>query len=230
MNKILAIIILMLLAGCGENIKARKHNLRFIEPGTIAYRYEAMGITIDETKLAIEGFQERKTEITGCFGEDGYQQIELEIQKKLKFLEGERPYYITKLFMGSAPVWSPPKHYNSQKIDSIIEALGHCLAQKSKATIPSAGTAKAGTPDNGSTATTLGAENQVRVPDLTSSCPENPEKVLEALGLKSNREDIHGPIDSDAASIGCPYRQKPAAGTLVNKGATVSYRSWWEAS
>ena len=54
--------------------------------------------------------------------------------------------------------------------------------------------------------------------------------LLRAAGLRPKATDVHGPVDADAASIGCAYRQSPKAGTRVPRGSTVRYRSWFEAS
>lgn len=71
--------------------------------------------------------------------------------------------------------------------------------------------------------------NDVVVPDITLDCSIDTDKLLKKLGLVPKRKAIHGPIDKDAAEIGCPYRQNPKAGTIVKKGSKVTYRGWWEA-
>ncbi|MGB5598880.1 MAG: SH3 domain-containing protein, partial [Thiothrix litoralis] len=65
----------------------------------------------------------------------------------------------------------------------------------------------------------------VAVPDLTSDCVMEAETLLKSLGLRAKEISVHGPIDDDAAGIACPYRQSPKAGTMVNKGTTVTFRS-----
>ena len=59
-------------------------------------------------------------------------------------------------------------------------------------------------------------------------CVLDYEKALKEAGLVPKQELIHGPVDSDAGNIGCPYRIDPAPGTSVKRGSTVTYRSWWE--
>jgi hypothetical protein len=71
-------------------------------------------------------------------------------------------------------------------------------------------------------------EGKVIVPDVTD-CSLDADKILKKSGLVPKRIQVHGPIDKDAADIGCPYRQQPKAGTSVKKGTKVTYRSWWEA-
>lgn len=71
--------------------------------------------------------------------------------------------------------------------------------------------------------------NKVIVPDITQDCSIDADKLIRKSGLVPKRIPIHGPIDEDAARIGCPYRQNPKAGTTVKKGSKVTYRSWWEA-
>ena len=56
------------------------------------------------------------------------------------------------------------------------------------------------------------AGNMVAVPQIDGNC-ENPDKVLKAAGLKPKRINVHGPVDQDAAGVGCAYRQNPKAGT-----------------
>lgn len=73
------------------------------------------------------------------------------------------------------------------------------------------------------------ASNEVVVPDITQDCSIDADKLLKKAGLVPKRKPIHGPIDEDAASFGCPYRQNPKAGTVVKKGSKVTYRFWWEA-
>lgn len=233
MKNIFSLILLILLFGCGDNIQVRKRNLRQIEPGTIAYRYASIGIAIDETKIGLEELQKNKEKITKCFGEDNYKEIEIEVKDKINLLESDRPYYLTKLVFGDASPWSQPKPQNLNNMNLIAESIEKCLTQQSEAKRLTTETPETRPVDNASIPsgnTTLDVEIQVRVPDLSSDCQQNPEKALEILGLKSNHESIHGPIDSDAGSIGCAYRQNPTPGTLVNKGSTVSFRSWWEGS
>ena len=74
------------------------------------------------------------------------------------------------------------------------------------------------------------AANNVIVPNIVDGCKDNVNTIIRAAGLKPKRIDIHGPVDHDAAGIGCPYRQNPKAGSSVPKGSTVSYRIWYEAS
>lgn len=69
----------------------------------------------------------------------------------------------------------------------------------------------------------------VTVPKIDGNC-SNAEEIIKSFGLEPNGIYIHGPIDEDAAGIGCAYRQDPKAGTLVPKGSTVTYRFWSEAS
>ena len=70
----------------------------------------------------------------------------------------------------------------------------------------------------------------VTVPDLDGKCFGDIDRTLRAAGLRPKATDVHGPVDADAAYIGCAYRQSPKAGTRVPRGSTVRYRSWFEAS
>lgn len=65
------------------------------------------------------------------------------------------------------------------------------------------------------------------VPRVNGNC-KDPGEVIRTAGLVPKEMLIHGPEDSDAASIGCAYRQDPAEGTAVKPGSDVSYRVWWE--
>ena len=71
-------------------------------------------------------------------------------------------------------------------------------------------------------------KEMVRVPNIQGMCGKDADTLLRRVGLKPKGIPIHGPIESDAADIGCAYRQKPRAGTLVPKGTTVTYHYWWE--
>ncbi|TLM69414.1 MAG: PASTA domain-containing protein, partial [Actinobacteria bacterium] len=68
----------------------------------------------------------------------------------------------------------------------------------------------------------------VRVPDIRGLYGDAADKKLRAAGLVPKEVSIHGPIEPDAAGIGQAYHVRPAVGTLVPKGSTVSYHSWWE--
>ena len=65
------------------------------------------------------------------------------------------------------------------------------------------------------------------VPLIDGNC-EDPAGVIKAAGLVPKLMQIHGPIDRDAAGIGCAYRQDPPPGTAVQPGSEVTYRAWWE--
>ena len=69
----------------------------------------------------------------------------------------------------------------------------------------------------------------VTVPDLDGKCFDDIDRTLRAAGLRAKATDVHGPVDADAASMGCAYRQSPKAGARVPRGSTVRYRSWYEA-
>lgn len=69
----------------------------------------------------------------------------------------------------------------------------------------------------------------VTVPDLQGKCHSDIDEAIKAAGLVPHHIDVNGPDEPDAASIGCAYRQKPAAGTQVPRGSELSYRSWSEA-
>ncbi|NRT58009.1 beta-lactam-binding protein with PASTA domain [Leptothrix sp. C29] len=73
------------------------------------------------------------------------------------------------------------------------------------------------------------AAPSVVVPDLNDKCFGDIDRTLRAAGLKPKTTAVHGPVDADAAPIGCAYRQSPKAGTRVPRGSTVRYRSWYEA-
>ena len=77
------------------------------------------------------------------------------------------------------------------------------------------------------TTATSAADEKVAVPNIKGECV-NAQKLIKAAGFKAKRISVHGPIDPDAAEIGCPYRQDPKAGTLVKKGSTVKFREWYE--
>lgn len=69
--------------------------------------------------------------------------------------------------------------------------------------------------------------SNVIVPMIDGNC-KDPDAEIIAAGLKPKRIDIFGPVDEDAAGIGCAYRQTPKAGESVPKGSTLEYRSWYE--
>jgi beta-lactam-binding protein with PASTA domain len=66
----------------------------------------------------------------------------------------------------------------------------------------------------------------VRVPNIRGMI--DADAALKKVGLKGKGTPVHGPIESDCAGYMEAYRQHPAAGTLVPKGTTVTYRYWWE--
>ena len=66
----------------------------------------------------------------------------------------------------------------------------------------------------------------VRVPDVQGRT--DADDIIKAAGLKPKGIAVHGPVDTDATDIAEAYPQTPAAGTLVKKGSTVTYRFWWE--
>lgn len=65
------------------------------------------------------------------------------------------------------------------------------------------------------------------VPQVDGNCKDTDE-VIRAAGLVPKETQVHGPVDTDASSMGCAYRQDPPAGTVVKAGSVVSYRDWWE--
>jgi serine/threonine-protein kinase len=116
---------------------------------------------------------------------------------------------------------------------SALKDVGLVIALDRKADPAAPGTVigqvpASGTVASGSTVriTISAGPDLVRVPDIHGVIDAG--TVLTKAGLKAAGIAVHGPIDSDAAGIGEAYRQAPAAGSLVPRGATVTYRFWWE--
>jgi len=65
----------------------------------------------------------------------------------------------------------------------------------------------------------------VAVPDINGMW--DPRDVLEEAGLVGVEIIHHGPTEG-AGEIGEAYNQSPSAGTMVEKGSTVTYETWTE--
>lgn len=74
------------------------------------------------------------------------------------------------------------------------------------------------------------SNGMVSVPKPRSDCDMDYAALLKSKGLVAKEKSIHGPVDSDFAGYGCPYRISPAPGTAVKPGAQVTFRSAWESS
>ena len=61
------------------------------------------------------------------------------------------------------------------------------------------------------------ADDSKIVKNVNGECI-NADKIIQKSGLKPKSVAVHGPIDKDAADIGCAYRQHPKSGTKVKKG------------
>lgn len=70
----------------------------------------------------------------------------------------------------------------------------------------------------------------VTVPSIEGLCATGIEDKVKAAGLVPQEATLGGPVDKDAAAMGCAYRQSPTAGESVPKGSTLSYRVWIEGS
>lgn len=136
---------------------------------------------------------------------------------------------------GPAPVAVPQVKGKTQlEATTLLEAAGFKVKVEQKADSAKKGIVIAQKPESGSaqpgsvvTITVSTGVEMVKVPNIYGMM--DPDPVLLKAGLKPKAISIHGPIESDAAGMGEAYRQNPKAGTLVPKGSTVTYHSWWEA-
>ncbi|QMV73237.1 hypothetical protein HS961_10580 [Comamonas piscis] len=67
------------------------------------------------------------------------------------------------------------------------------------------------------------------VPKPRSDCDMEYGAYLRSKGLVPKEKSIHGPDDRDFAGYGCAYGISPAPGSPIQRGATVTFRSAWEA-
>lgn len=143
MNKIILFTLIVLLSGCSQTLDERKQEVKereyelihTTEPGTINYIAESMDITIDKTKIALQIIKENEETLLKCFGEKVYTNIVDDYEKKIDFLEDEKPYYITTLFFGEYHLSEVTFSYNnySSEIQSmagqIATASEKCLSE-----------------------------------------------------------------------------------------------------
>jgi serine/threonine-protein kinase len=117
---------------------------------------------------------------------------------------------------------------------TLLKAAGFTVKSQNKNNEAKKGTVLAQAPAKGTmksvgstvTITVSTGIVMVRVPNIRGRI--DPDSVLKKVGLKSKGIPIHGPIESDCADYMEAYRQHPAAGSLVPRGTTVTYRYWWE--
>lgn len=136
---------------------------------------------------------------------------------------------------GPAPVAVPQVKGKTQaEATTLLEAAGFKVKVEETSDSAKKGTVIAQKPESGNaqpgstvTITVSTGVEMVKVPNIYGMM--DPDPVLLKAGLKPKAVSIHGPIESDAAGIGEAYRQNPKAGTLVPRGTTVTYHSWWEA-
>jgi beta-lactam-binding protein with PASTA domain len=69
----------------------------------------------------------------------------------------------------------------------------------------------------------------VRVPNVYGMSQSDADSKIRAAGLVPKDIAIHGGGLDQGLDFWCAYGQKPAAGTLVPKGSTVTYYFGWEA-